>query len=158
MVHPILPFAAQNWSHAELAMTLTRVSSICRQDVAGTRYVPLTPIPIGAYRLLVAGKTVGEPACTNTAGEVLYEARYWFDPAVEEAGITGLTWQGLRHTAAFRWVMNGLPIAVVSRCLGHSSVGQTMVYSLLQPDNAARAIAAMMSDNPEPKTDTSSFY
>ena len=60
-----------------------------------------------------------------------------------------------------RWVMNGVPIAVVSRYLGHSSINQAMVYSHLQPDNAARAIAAMMSYYPNrkltPKTDTSGF-
>ncbi len=51
--------------------------------------------------------------------------------------------------------MNGVPIAVVSRYLGHSSINQTMVYSHLQPDYTERAIAAMMSYYPKQKTDTS---
>ena len=37
-----------------------------------------------------------------------------------------------------------MPIAVVSKCLGHSTINQTMVYSHLQPDNAAQAIVALM--------------
>ena len=113
-------------------------------------------------RFFVHAIAQGEPLCTNTEGAVLYEARYWFDPAVEEAGITDLTWHCLRHTAASRWVMNSVPLAVVSRYLGHSSINRTIVCSHLQPDNTATAIVAMMSDYPEPdtdtrKTDTSSF-
>jgi integrase len=124
------------------------------RSAPATRYVPLTPIAVQAYNQLAAKKKTGEPLCTNTEGAVLYEARYWFDPAVDEAGVVDLTWHCLRHTAASRWVMSGVPIAVVSRYLGHSSVNQTMVYSHLQPDNAARAVAAMMSYYPEPRTGT----
>jgi len=119
-----------------------------------TRYVPLTPIAVEAYNQLAARKKAGEPLCTNSEGAVLYEARYWFDPAVDEAGVVDLMWHCLRHTAASRWVMSGVPITVVSRYLGHSSVNQTIVYSHLQPDNMAKAIAAMMSCYPEQKTDT----
>jgi integrase len=50
--------------------------------------------------------------------------------------------------------MNGVPLAVVSRYLGHSSINQTLVYSHLQPDNTAKAIAAMMSYYAEPETGT----
>jgi len=50
--------------------------------------------------------------------------------------------------------MNGVPIAFVSRYLGHSSVNQTMVYAHLQPENVARAIAAVMSYYLGSKTDT----
>lgn len=109
------------------------------------RYVPMTPIAIDAYNTLTARKKAGESLCTNRQGGVLYEARYWFLSALEDAGITDFVWYGLRHTAASRWVMNGVPIPVVSKYLGHSNVNQTMVYSHLQPDNAAQAIAAMMS-------------
>ena len=114
-------------------------------------------IAVATYNQLAAGKKAGEPLCTNTEGGVLYEARYWFVPAVESAGIADLTWHGLGHAAASRWVMNGVPISVVSRFLGHASVNQTMLYSHLQPDNAARAIAAMMSYYSGLKTDTSSL-
>jgi len=51
-----------------------------------TRCVPLTPIAVEAYNLLVAGEKAGEPVRTNTEGAVLYGTRYWFDPAVEAPG------------------------------------------------------------------------
>ena len=98
--------------------------------------------------MTAVGRDLDPRIRTNRQGEVLYEARYWFLPALEDAGISDFVWYGLRHTAASRWVMNGVPIPVVSKYLGHSNVNQTMVYSHLQPDNAAQAIAAMMSYYP----------
>jgi len=115
------------------------------------RYVPMSPIAVDAYNSLAAGKKAGESLCTNRQGEVLYEARYWFLPALEDAGITDFVWYGLRHTAASRWVMDGVPIPVVPKYLGHSNVNQTMVYSHLQPDKATQAIAAMRSYYPSSK-------
>jgi hypothetical protein len=41
--------------------------------------------------------------------------------------------------------MNGVPLAVVARILGHKNIQMTMRYSHLYPGNHERAIAAMMS-------------
>jgi hypothetical protein len=41
--------------------------------------------------------------------------------------------------------MNGVPLAVVSRYLGHADIQMTMRYAHLSPDNDERPIAAMMS-------------
>ncbi len=74
-----------------------------------THYVPLTPIAVEASNQLVAGKKTSDPLCANTDDAVLYEARYWFVLAVDEAGVVDLMWHCLRHTVASRWVMNGVP-------------------------------------------------
>jgi integrase len=110
------------------------------------RYVPLTPLAIAAYEKLAAGKKAGEPLCSNLNGDTLQDTRYWFDPCVTAAGLVNLTWKSAtRHTAASRWVMAGVPIAAVSKFLGHSSIQMTMRYAHLMPENNDRAIAAMMS-------------
>ena len=48
-----------------------------------------------------------------------------------EAGIEDVRLHDLRHTHASHAVMNGVPIPVVSRILGHSSVRMTMRYAHL---------------------------
>jgi integrase len=118
------------------------------RNAPATRYVPLTPIGIQACTTMAASRPNGQPLCVNYQGEALSGSRYWFDPAIEEAGIREFTWHCLRHSFASRAVMAGTPLAVVSKYLGHSTIQQTMVYSHLQPDNAARTVAALMSYYP----------
>ena len=48
-----------------------------------------------------------------------------------EAGIEDVRLHDLRHTHASHAVMNGVPVPVVSRLLGHSNVGMTMRYAHL---------------------------
>ena len=48
-----------------------------------------------------------------------------------EAGIADCRLHDLRHTHASHAVMNGVPIPVVSRMLGHSNVSMTMRYAHL---------------------------
>lgn len=106
----------------------------------------MTPIAVAAYKKLAADKKKGAPLCTKLGGDPLQETHYWFDPCVKEAGLVDLTWKSAtRHTAASRWVMAGVPIAVVSKFLGHGSIQMTMRYAHLQPENNDRAIAAIMS-------------
>src|ERR1035438_2787946 len=110
------------------------------------RHVPMTPIAVAAYEKLAAGKAEGEFLCTKIDSNYPIETTaYWFDPCVEAAALVNFNWHDLRHTAASRWVMQGVPLAVVAGYLGHSNIQMTMRYSHLQPGNDDRAIAAMMS-------------
>ncbi len=68
-----------------------------------------------------------------------------------EAGIEDVRLHDLRHTVASHAVMNGVPVPVVSRLLGHSNVRMTLRYAHLGDrdiENAAervgRAIANIM--------------
>jgi integrase len=58
--------------------------------------------------------------------------------------VTDFTPQDLRHTAASRWVMEGVPLAAVAKYLG-DSVEMVMRYSHLRPQVNARAGDAAMS-------------
>jgi integrase len=115
------------------------------------RYVPATPLAIEAYNTLAAGKKKGDHLCNNREGGPLYELRYWLVPSIEAAGVTDFTPHDLRHTAASRWVMEGVPLAAVAKYLG-DSVEMVMRYSHLQPEVNARAVEAAMSFYPKPDT------
>ena len=109
------------------------------------RFVPMTPMAAAAYNALAAGKGNHAPLCTNRNGEPLYEMRYWFLRALEASAVKDFTFHDVRHTAASRWVMSGVPLAAVAKYLGHSGAGMVMRYSHLQPEVNAKAISAAMS-------------
>jgi integrase len=57
--------------------------------------------------------------------------------AVELGSIPPGRWVGthtLRHSAARHWLASGVPINVVSRWLGHSSIQTTLIYLEILPD------------------------
>ena len=74
-----------------------------------------------------------------------------WDRVREEAGIEDVRLHDLRHTHASHAVMNGVPVPVVSRMLGHSNVRMTLRYAHLgdreieaEAERIGEAIAAMM--------------
>ena len=79
-----------------------------------------------------------------------YQLSIW-DRVREEAGIEDVRLHDLRHTHASHAVMNGVPVPVVSRMLGHSNVRMTLRYAHLgdreieaEAERIGEAIAAMM--------------
>ena len=69
-----------------------------------------------------------------------------------EAGIEDVRLHDLRHTHASHAVMNGVPVPVVSRLLGHSNVSMTLRYAHLGDrdieaavEKVGKAISAIMN-------------
>jgi integrase len=61
--------------------------------------------------------------------------------ASRKAGTTDIDFHGLRRSAAIRWLMNGVPIHVVSQLLRHSSIDITIKhYGWLMTNELARHI------------------
>ncbi len=74
----------------------------------------------------------------------------WY-PVRREAGIEDVRLHDLRHTHASHAVMNGVPVPVVSRLLGHASVSMTLRYAHLgdrdveaAAERVGQSIAAIM--------------
>ena len=75
-----------------------------------------------------------------------------WDRVREEAGIEDVRLHDLRHTHASHAVMNGVPVPVVSRMLGHSNVRMTLRYAHLgdreiesEAERIGQEIADLMS-------------
>jgi integrase len=63
-----------------------------------------------------------------------------FEPALRRAGISGVSWHKLRHTAASRRVMAGVDLVSVRDILGHRSIQTTLRYSHLDPQHLRNAV------------------
>ncbi len=66
------------------------------------------------------------------------ELPFWYRVR-REAGIEDVRLHDLRHTMASHAVMNGVPVPVVSRLLGHSNVQMTLRYAHLADRDIAAA-------------------
>lgn len=65
----------------------------------------------------------------DNEGQPLREIKNGFKAACRRAGIQGLRFHDLRHTAATRMVESGASIVAISRILGHSDIKTTMRYT-----------------------------
>ena len=71
-----------------------------------------------------------------------------WDTVCREAGIEDVRLHTLRHTVASHAVMNGVPVPVVSRLLGHSNAQMTLRYAHLADrdiEAAAERVGAAMA-------------
>jgi hypothetical protein len=50
----------------------------------------------------------------------------WFENSIKAAGIEDFRYHDLRHTFASRLAMNGVPLAAVMECLGHTSLNMVL--------------------------------
>jgi integrase len=69
-------------------------------------------------------------------GNRLKEIKNGFSSACRRAGIEGLRFHDLRHSAATRMIESGANIVAVSKILGHSDIKTTMRYT--HPDNSLK--------------------
>jgi len=69
-------------------------------------------------------------------GRVVKTIRSAFETACKRAGLQGLRFHDLRHTAATRMVETGANIVAISKMLGHSDIKTTMRYA--HPEDSLR--------------------
>lgn len=109
-----------------------------------TRHVPLTP---GAIAILRANPSFLQSAYvypglrgTHRPLDASTFAKKIFRSYLRKAGIQGVSWHKLRHTAASRRVMAGVDLVTVKEFLGHADIQTTMRYSHLTPGHVRSAI------------------
>ena len=117
----------------------------------GPRNVPLNA---GARRILERQPECGSafvfPSPRDPARPRGLNLPLWYRVR-QEAGIEDVRLHDLRHTLASHAVMNGVPVPVVSRLLGHSNVRMTLRYAHLgdreieaAAESIGQSIGAMM--------------
>ena len=118
-----------------------------RQSKSGKpRHVVLTDEGVGFFTQLAAGRSGGELLLRRSNGEA-WKASHQGRPmadACERAKIKPrISFHGLRHTWASLAVMNGTPLLVVAKNLGHSDTRMVEKhYGHLAPSFVADAIRA----------------
>lgn len=79
-----------------------------------------------------------------------------FRAACRRAGLDGVRFHDLRHTAASRMVETGIDLVTVSKILGHASIQMTMRYAHPTPENMRLAVQRLgeFLGQPRQKVDT----
>lgn len=70
-----------------------------------------------------------------------------FAPAVREVGLDGLTFHGLRHSAATQWVASGVNLRTVQAWLGHADPHLVLRLYAHASDTAGRQAAEVIADS-----------
>lgn len=77
----------------------------------------------------------------NGALMSLQTPSHWWKEFADKIGVTGVTFHGLRHTAASYMIKNNVPITTVSGVLGHANTSTTLnIYSHMLEDTKKEAI------------------
>jgi integrase len=120
------------------------------------------PVPAHVLRALAAHRLAFPPYVSDDdlsgllftgprGGPLRYDvfAIKVFRPAVEAAGLAGLTPHGLRHHAGSTMLHHGVPPATVARVLGHSVAVLLSTYAHALPSGDDLARRAMEQSRPE---------
>jgi len=79
----------------------------------------------------------------DAAGTPRRDTQYLFSAACKGAGLTDFHFHDLRHTFASWLMMRGVPLATVSKLLGHASPTMTLRYAHLSPNHLTSAVRVL---------------
>jgi integrase len=115
------------------------------------RQVPFPAFLADMLAEVMAGKELDDLVFTSARGKPMSNGnfrRYTFDPAVEAAGLSGVTPHDLRHTAASLAVSAGANVKAVQRMLGHASATMTLdTYAGLFDDDLDGVASRLDADS-----------
>lgn len=127
------------WSQVDLKR---RVIRLTETKNGSARNVPINSVTLDALRrqqILVSHKPA-DPVFPE-AGDY---CRFWFEPSIKEAGISGYTWHCNRHTFCSWLAMAGVSIKEIQTLAGHKTITMAARYAHLSPDAAASASERMV--------------
>ncbi|GBD38674.1 MAG: hypothetical protein KatS3mg078_2252 [Deltaproteobacteria bacterium] len=133
------------WEDVDLENNLITV----RHDISKSKKVRRIPINATLRKLLLEQKLRDGSSCfvfPNSKGNPYKRhdsVKGAFERACKKAGIHGLRFHDLRHTAATRMVETGASIVAISRILGHSDLKTTMRYT--HPEDSVREAIEKLS-------------
>lgn len=112
------------------------------------RTVPMNTV---VREVLSVMKGINDSECVFVnprTGKPLTDIKNAFKAALKEAGIEGLRFHDLRHTAGTRMADAGVPIAVIADILGHKDIRTTMRYVHATDEGKRRAVKSLEGLSP----------
>jgi integrase len=105
-------------------------------------HVPLNDAALAALKTVFErGSARGRVFRSSKWGEVLENARHWFDDAVVEANLKNFRWHDLRRTSASRRRMKGASLEDIADLLGRKSLTMTKRYAHLGPNRLHKVVS-----------------
>jgi integrase len=116
-----------------------KVIRLLKTKNGSARNVPLNSVAMDALK-------VQQPTVPHSAGDRIFprhsdsdRCRWWFEPALREAKITGVSWHTLRHTFCNWLALAGIGISEIQELAGHKSIAMAARYAHLSPEATASA-------------------
>lgn len=120
-----------------------RIIRLTETKNGSARNVPLNSIAFEALRS--QQKLVLHKPTDNVFPEAGDYCRFWFEPAIKEAGINGYTWHNNRHTFCSWLAMAGVSIKEIQELAGHKTITMSARYAHLSPERSASASERLVS-------------
>jgi integrase len=122
------------WNQADLKR---RVIRLPETKNGSARNVPLNSVALSALR--TQQKIVPHKPADPIFPEAGDYCRFWFEPALKEAGIIGYTWHCNRHTFCSWLAMAAVSIKEIQELAGHKTITMSARYAHLSPERTAAA-------------------
>jgi len=103
-----------------------------------TRHVPLNEEALSVLR-----RWREQSATGMRVFDVVTRFQAAWEKILQRAGISNFRWHDLRHHFASQLVQHGVPLNTVRDLLGHSTVGMSLRYAHLAPDQRREAVAKL---------------
>jgi len=123
------------WENVDLSKRCIHVED---SKSGRSRHVPMNGLVVEALSSLPQTSIYVFPS--PRTGDVFKNIKASFKVACKRAGVKGLRFHDLRHTAATRMVEALVDLVTVSKILGHSSIQMTMRYAHPTPENMRQAV------------------
>ena len=133
-----------NWNNVDLVNNYITV----RKTKSGKiRKIPLSKT-LKTHLMKLKNNSQNEYVFANPqTGCAYYDLKRSFNTLCKQAGIKGLVFHDLRHTAATRMVASGIDLIVVQEILGHASIQTTQRYAHPVPERKLEAVKALDNFN-----------
>jgi site-specific recombinase XerD len=135
-----------DWQDVDLARSLILIR---RGKNGESRYARLNSVALKALAELRKRGDCTGAVIRNLEGAPLAGPRYWFEKAIQKAGISDFHWHDLRHTFASRLTMAGVGLRATQDALGHKSIAMTVRYSHLAPDFLLNVVEKLVPQGSE---------
>ncbi len=123
------------WEHVDLSQGVLRLT---HTKSGKDRWIPMNGLVRETLRRLPRS---GPYVFGGASGYC--SVRTAWEGARDRAGLAGVRFHDLRHTAATQMVLAGVDLATVGEILGHSTIALTMRYTHPTPEAKRRAVGAL---------------